>query len=146
MTTSGLTAVLILLYPDEALLFIALITIDFVSHYVHMYASLAQGADSHKSSEANVNPILRFYYTFPFAMFFMILGNEGYFVLKFLMAAEGDGPVVFGDTGLFVAAYYVAVPLMAVKQFMNVVQGLVAFNKLVTMDVAAREANKAKST
>lgn len=61
-TTACLLVFLSLEYPRWVLLFQFLITLDFSSHYIHMYSSLVTGSSSHKSVGADVSRILWYYY------------------------------------------------------------------------------------
>ncbi|CAL1704377.1 unnamed protein product [Somion occarium] len=48
-TTSALLCYLSSVYPDYTMAFQLLITLDFSSHYMHMYSSLVTGSRSHKA-------------------------------------------------------------------------------------------------
>lgn len=61
-TTACLLCYLTKTYPRAALLFQALITLDFSSHYIHMYSTLLTGAASHKLVTEEVSKILWYYY------------------------------------------------------------------------------------
>lgn len=61
-TTACLLCYLTKTYPRAALLFQALITLDFSSHYIHMYSTLLTGAASHKLVTEDVSRILWYYY------------------------------------------------------------------------------------
>jgi CDP-diacylglycerol--inositol 3-phosphatidyltransferase len=63
-TTTCLLVFLAIANPAWALLFQGLICLDFASHYVHMYATLATGqrGGSHKDVSAKTSWILNFYY------------------------------------------------------------------------------------
>ena len=64
-TTSCLLVFLSSAFPRWALLFQSLISIDFASHYMHMYATLAMGGtdSSHKNVDKSRSRILSLYYT-----------------------------------------------------------------------------------
>lgn len=49
-------------YPRLALVFMFLISLDFSSHYIHMYASVASGSTSHKKVTKEQSWILWSYY------------------------------------------------------------------------------------
>ena len=57
------------------------------------YSSLLVGSGSHKvsSNDREANPLLRFYYSFPYALFLLVATNEGFLVglytLKFTYVA-----------------------------------------------------------
>lgn len=61
-TTSCLLCFLTITYPRCAIIFQGLITLDFSSHYIHMYSSLLTGATSHKLVTSDVSWILWYYY------------------------------------------------------------------------------------
>jgi CDP-diacylglycerol--inositol 3-phosphatidyltransferase len=63
-TTSCLLVFLALAMPGLAVVFQALITLDFASHYMHMYATLAMGGqgESHKNVSASRSWIMNLYY------------------------------------------------------------------------------------
>ena len=59
-------------YPSYALLFQGLVTLDFSSHYIHMYtyvrhaahnSTLVSGSSSHKKVDSKTSRILSLYYT-----------------------------------------------------------------------------------
>ena len=61
-TTACLLCFLTAAYPNYALLFQGLITLDFSSHYIHMYSTLVTGSTSHKIVGSDVSRILWYYY------------------------------------------------------------------------------------
>jgi CDP-diacylglycerol--inositol 3-phosphatidyltransferase len=85
--TAALLGVLAHLYPTYQFVFTCLMILDVVSHWVQMYSSLAAGSSSHKSL-ADEWALLRFYYTFPYALFFVCLFNETFLAFLFLAAHE----------------------------------------------------------
>ncbi|CDZ97046.1 mitochondrial carrier [Phaffia rhodozyma] len=76
-------------YPAYALLFQFLIALDFSSHYMHMYSSLATGSTSHKLVTADVSRILWLYYNDTRTLFVFCFANETFFVALYLI---GSGP------------------------------------------------------
>jgi CDP-diacylglycerol--inositol 3-phosphatidyltransferase len=60
--TTCLMAFLLIQYPKWLTLFQLLISIDFTSHYMQMFASVLDGRQSHKSLNRNMNWLLRIYY------------------------------------------------------------------------------------
>lgn len=132
--TAVLMMVLSHLYPHAWGFFAFLISLDFVSHWFQMYASLAMGATSHKGSP---NKLLNFYYTFPYALMVFCCGNELFVMALYLYNFYPDVPLV----------YYVLVscfPIFAAKQFMNVVQLYQCANDLVDMDIKEAHAKVGK--
>lgn len=92
-TTTCLLVFLTLEYPRWALLFQFLVSLDFSSHYIHMYSSLTTGSSSHKIVGADVSRILWYYYNDSVSihadqrtLFFFCAGNEAFFVCLYLMA------------------------------------------------------------
>lgn len=63
-TTSCLLVFLSSAFPRWALLFQGLISLDFASHYMHMYATLAMGSSgqSHKKIDQSRSRLLHLYY------------------------------------------------------------------------------------
>jgi hypothetical protein len=62
-TTSCLLVFLASAFPRWSIIFQGLISLDLASHYIHMYASLTTGGQSHKKVEASRSRILHLYYT-----------------------------------------------------------------------------------
>lgn len=64
-TTSCLLVFLSSAFPRWAIVFQGLISLDFASHYLHMYATLAMGgsAESHKNVDKSRSWLLNLYYT-----------------------------------------------------------------------------------
>ncbi|KAN0066502.1 phosphatidylinositol synthase 1 (CDP-alcohol phosphatidyltransferase1) [Thecaphora frezii] len=84
-TTSCLLCFLTTAYPRCAVIFQGLITLDFSSHYIHMYSSLLTGSASHKIVTSDVSKILWYYYNDSRTLFFFCAGNELFFVCLYLM-------------------------------------------------------------
>lgn len=63
-TTSCLLVFLAIAQPAYAPIYQGLISLDFASHYMHMYATLAMGGEgqSHKSVSTSRSRIMNFYY------------------------------------------------------------------------------------
>lgn len=85
-TTSCLLCFLSSAYPSYALVFQFLITLDFSSHYIHMYSSLVTGSSSHKTVTSDVSRILWYYYNDSRTLFLFCAGNELFFVCLYLNA------------------------------------------------------------
>jgi CDP-diacylglycerol--inositol 3-phosphatidyltransferase len=64
-TTSCLLVFLSSAFPRWAIIFQGLISLDFASHYMHMYATLAMGGSdtSHKNVDKSRSWVLNLYYT-----------------------------------------------------------------------------------
>ena len=80
-STLGLLCVLSKLYPDWWLSFAALIALDIVSHWFQTYAKMMEGKTTHKGSD---NPLLNFYYSFPYLLICCV-GNEGFFIALYVL-------------------------------------------------------------
>ncbi|KAF7305115.1 CDP-diacylglycerol--inositol 3-phosphatidyltransferase [Mycena kentingensis (nom. inval.)] len=84
-TTSCLLCYLSSAYPEYAVLFQAIIALDFSSHYMHMYSSLVTGSSSHKNVNSDVSNILWYYYNSRTTLFLVCFANELFFVCLYLM-------------------------------------------------------------
>lgn len=64
-TTSCLLVFLSSAFPRWAIIFQSLISLDFASHYIHMYTTLVMGGadQSHKSVDKDRSTVLNLYYT-----------------------------------------------------------------------------------
>ena len=128
LSTATLLIVLSHLYPHHWGLYAALIVLDMVSHWCQMYSKLAQNIKTHKGSN---NPLLNFYYTFPYALLVFCVGNEACFIALYLLSFKWSGGVhTFLESALWLSA-----PICAAKQFMNVVQLYDACNEVCEMDL-----------
>ncbi|ODN77172.1 hypothetical protein L202_05697 [Cryptococcus amylolentus CBS 6039] len=83
-TTACLLCFLASVYPAYSLVFMGLITLDFSSHYIHMYSSLATGSSSHKTVTQDVSRILWYYYNDSRTLFVFCFANELFFVCLYL--------------------------------------------------------------
>ncbi|KAE8225192.1 hypothetical protein CF319_g2034 [Tilletia indica] len=101
-TTSCLLCFLTSAYPNAAVLFQGLITLDFSSHYIHMYSSLLTGSKSHKIVTSDVSRILWYYYNDSRILFIFCAGNELFFVCLYLMASY-ETPLGISLQGLLLA-------------------------------------------
>ncbi|KAK4686166.1 CDP-diacylglycerol--inositol 3-phosphatidyltransferase, partial [Tremellales sp. Uapishka_1] len=154
-------------YPRYALIFQFLITLDFSSHYIHMYSSLLTGSSSHKKVTLEVSRILWYYYNDSRTLFLFCFFNECFFVCLYLNAFwttplfSASSPIVsilssrIGEISPKLAAHFVwalrsltwpalvggvTFPVMAGKQIINVVQFWKASKILVGVDLAERQA------
>ncbi|TFY57278.1 hypothetical protein EVJ58_g7119 [Rhodofomes roseus] len=122
-----------------------LITLDFSSHYMHMYSSLLTGSRSHKQITSDVSKFLKFYYD-PRTLFVMCAGNELFFVGLYLLKwVDTPLSVSLGMPLPFWGAYtwaeamtLVCFPICATKNVVNVVQLWKASKILVGVDLAER--------
>lgn len=189
-TTSCLLVFLSSAFPRWAIVFQSLISIDFASHYMHMYATLAMGGSdtSHKNVDKSRSWLLNLYYTNKTVLFVCCALNEVFFIALYLLSfsspllspqlldSVGDAKAAAIQSGaevnsstlrqLFVNPYSAAAlemarvnkmdsqvpwilagisfPVMAIKQFLNIVQLVKASKWLAEGDVKARKAAAAK--
>ncbi|XXG97524.1 hypothetical protein Hte_003829 [Hypoxylon texense] len=87
-TTSCLLVFLSSAFPRWAIIFQGLISVDFASHYIHMYATLAMaGSDtSHKSVDKSRSWLLNLYYTNKTVLFMCCALNELFFIALYLLS------------------------------------------------------------
>ncbi|KAF2155262.1 CDP-diacylglycerol--inositol 3-phosphatidyltransferase [Myriangium duriaei CBS 260.36] len=163
-TTACLLVFLAMAMPGYALMWQGLISLDFASHYMHMYATLAtsgKGGGSHKNVSAGRSRTLNFYYK-KWVLFTVCFMNEAFFVALYLtcFSAPADGSLGVGAAERFSAAAMeraragkiddewpwvvvrVMAPGMMFKQFVNVLQLVKASQWLAEGD--RRERRKAK--
>jgi len=134
-TTTCLILVLAQLYPNYLYWWLYLVAIDIVSHFAHIISTLSSGKTSHKDVD-NVNPLLKIYYTSRFVLAFLCFGNEGFFIMSYLLY-HYTGPVInmgplapiaaqfFGNqpmTAVKASLWFFFFPIMAIKQLINVIQ------------------------
>ncbi len=145
--TACLCVVLAGFFPAWANAFLALIALDFTSHYTHMYATLLLQKSSHKQIDPSQNWFLRLYYHNRLVLGFMCAANEGFFLslymVHFLPGTLLPLPLV-GPTPFFVAFTAACFPFMCIKQFLNVIQWHGACQEIARFDAAAANAELAK--
>ncbi|KAJ1309792.1 hypothetical protein OPQ81_006557 [Rhizoctonia solani] len=91
--TSCLLCYLASRYTSYAAIFQMLITLDFSSHYMHMYSSLVTGSKSHKAVTSDVSRILWYYYNDSTTLFTFCACNELFFVSLYLISFGPYKPV-----------------------------------------------------
>jgi len=144
-TTSCLLCYLSSAYPDYALLFQFLMSLDFSSHYMHMYSSLVIGSKSHKLVTSDVSRILWLYYNDSRILFFMCAGNEVFFVALYLMKWIKTPMEIFSSYPLLshlTWPYLLAIlsgPVCITKNIINLVQLWKASKILVGLDLMERQ-------
>ncbi|ESK96838.1 cdp-diacylglycerol-inositol 3-phosphatidyltransferase [Moniliophthora roreri MCA 2997] len=150
-TTTCLLCYLSIAYPTYAIFFQALITLDFSSHYMHMYSSLLTGSESHKRVTSDVSRILRWYYTKKWVLFLICAANELFFVALYLVKWTSSELSAIPFVGIYVPsviaqipiAKFVAwctLPVCALKNVINLVQLWKASKVIVGVDLAERRA------
>lgn len=145
--TAGLLAVLAFKFQEPMLktAFVWLMILDIVSHWVQMYSSLRIGTDSHKNISEKEHPLLRFYYMFPYALFWVCLFNETALVMLFLVAHEDTQlvksipaielpQITNGGVPLHRLALYVSFPIFVLKQTISVIQLHGAAKRILAVD------------
>jgi len=148
-TTSCLLCFLSSAYPSYATLFQFLITLDFSSHYMHMYSSLVTGSRSHKTVTANVSRILWYYYNDSTTLFLVCAGNELFYVSLYLMHFYQNAipvlvlPILGGlnYAGLVALATF---PVCFYKNIVNLVQLWKGSKILVGVDLTERAEQRAE--
>lgn len=139
-TTSSLICFLCVLYPDYALAFQLLVSLDLASHYMHMYATLQTGGKSHKTVSKESSWLLNLYYTNRYVLFTMCAFNELFYVALYLYHFQLFPVTLFGNT--YSAAGIITVislPFYLFKQTTNVIQLVRASVLLAELDVADLE-------
>jgi len=128
MSTAVLWIVLSHFYPSWWGLFTFLLVLDIVSHWCQMYSSLAQHKTTHKGGD---NPLLNFYYTFPYALLVHCMCQELFFTCLYMLNFPSIPPALYQ---LVTVTAYVTFPVCAMKQFMNLVQLYDACKGILALD------------
>ncbi|KAK3725349.1 phosphatidylinositol synthase 1 (CDP-alcohol phosphatidyltransferase1) [Vermiconidia calcicola] len=86
-TTTCLLVFLSSAKPAYSMIFQLLISLDFASHYMHMYATLSMGGqgESHKNVSASRSKIMNLYYTNKNVLFVACALNELFFLGLYLL-------------------------------------------------------------
>lgn len=106
--------------------------------------SIVSGQLSHKSSEANVNPILNLYYSSKPILFIMCSGNELFYSMLYLLHFT-EGPTLVMGLGMFRALSNVCFPIAVIKTILALMQGYYAAKTMAQIDVKLRAAEREKS-
>lgn len=143
-TTSSLICYLCVAYPDYAVAFQLLVSLDLASHYMHMYATLTSGSSSHKKV-GEKSQLLKLYYTNTSVLFGICAANELFFVALYLwsfdFAYENPWFTVNGQPVTWVVCMgAVTAPWCALKQVINVIQMYQAAVSLAERDVEEKNA------
>lgn len=87
-TTTCLLMFLSTAMPRWSIVFQLLVSLDFTSHYMHMYATLAMGGSgqSHKNIDEKKSPIMHLYYSNRNVLFVCCALNELFFIGLYLLA------------------------------------------------------------
>ncbi|KAI8343881.1 CDP-alcohol phosphatidyltransferase-domain-containing protein [Chlamydoabsidia padenii] len=130
-TTTCLLCFLSLRNQSWTILFQFLISLDFASHYMHMYSSMTEGSSSHKKIAEGGSWYLRLYYTNNIILFIMCAGNELFFVLLYILSVANIAQPL---NVLWWIALSTTGAICFAKQFINVVQIVNASKVLVAID------------
>eukprot|EP00042_Codosiga_hollandica_P033943 m.233343 g.233343 ORF g.233343 m.233343 type:complete len:264 (-) comp54290_c0_seq5:132-923(-) len=84
-TTVALAVTCAQLHPQYTVAFQLFIILDIASHWIHMYSSLLQGSQSHKTIDLSAHWLLRIYYTDRKVLFGMCAANELFFMAVYMM-------------------------------------------------------------
>ncbi|OJJ06384.1 hypothetical protein ASPVEDRAFT_200308 [Aspergillus versicolor CBS 583.65] len=161
-TTTCLLVFLASAFPKWSILFQTLISLDYSSHYIHMYATLAMGGNkSHKDVSEEWPWALRVYYSSSNVLFTVCTLNELCFIALYLLSFSSDlSPPLEGWSSpwgagamemirakkinhywpqvLFCASF----PFMLYKQYVNVVQFVQASKQIAQGDLEERRRSK----
>jgi len=129
-------------YPEYLFWFQLSMAIDIGCHWLHLHTTVLSGQGSHKSTEANTNPLLRIYYSSKTVLFIMCSGNELFYAMLYLLHFT-DGPTV-GAQGLFRSMAYAMFPIAVLKSILALMQGYQAALNLAAFDVKERAELKNK--
>jgi len=132
VSTAGLTALLAILYPGEAFIFISLMILDIFSHWFHVvYAEVAQR--HHKGEQTNV--FLKWYYgcypLFAYCCVSQELYYLGRWALKFM---HQDGSLSDYAYLVELTARWIFLPGCTLKQVVNLAQWWNAAGNLAKND------------
>lgn len=135
-TTSSLICFLCVIYPDYALVFQLLVSLDLASHYMHMYATLQTGGKSHKSVDKESSWLLNLYYTNRKVLFVMCAFNELFYIALYLYHFPRFNVVVSGvEVSVPGVIAAVSFPFYLFKQLTNIIQLKRASVLLAELDV-----------
>lgn len=142
-TTSCLICFLSARYPTWFILYQLLISLDLASHYMHMYAMLSSGVQSHKKVSKDRGYILSLYYTNSKVLFIVCAANELFFVALYLYSFPLKTSPYLGYIQSVPLSFatilgVVTFPLWLLKQIINVIQLVNAANVLAERDVEER--------
>ncbi|XP_065187320.1 CDP-diacylglycerol--inositol 3-phosphatidyltransferase-like [Sycon ciliatum] len=130
-------------YPGHLVTFQLLAILDIASHWIHMYSALVRGDSSHKTIDLAGNPVLRYYYTNRYVLFFFCAANELCFAALYFMYFSPGPLFVFvpwdvEPWGMWKLLFAASLPFCAMKQLISVIQMIVAAKNIGVIDVAER--------
>eukprot|EP00669_Euglena_mutabilis_P000195 TRINITY_DN10264_c0_g1_i1.p2 TRINITY_DN10264_c0_g1~~TRINITY_DN10264_c0_g1_i1.p2 ORF type:complete len:209 (-),score=84.27 TRINITY_DN10264_c0_g1_i1:277-903(-) len=130
--TAGLCVILSHLYPSWRFSFIALICLDFVSHWYKMYSALKDGKGHKTVSRERSHPLLYLYYTSRPVLGCVCAGNEFFYL--------GLYAYHWSPTILILAVILVCAPVWLFKQLTNGLQLVDSAREVAEMDRKERAA------
>lgn len=130
-STACLCVILAHLYPAYIAGFCALITLDLLSHWYHMYVSLVMGQTSHKASK---NIFISMYYRKP-VLFVVCAATETWYISTYCLY---HGEYYVGSVPFWRSVFWCCTPFFVYKQAMNVLQLCEACETLVEADLKAK--------
>lgn len=132
-STCSLIVFLSVLYPDYFISWQSLISLDLASHYVHMYAQIVSGSESHKKMRADANWLLKLYYENRVFLFLVCAFNETFYIALYLNHFDF---INIPGTNISLAYWLVIIcsPVWFFKQFCNVIQLVNACQMLAEID------------
>jgi CDP-diacylglycerol--inositol 3-phosphatidyltransferase len=139
ISTLGLLIILAMFYNHISMFIQLLAFLDISSHWFQMYSTLACGEQNHKAMTDNI--LLKIYYTNRIVLFSLCAGNE-VFLLSCYLQYFAIGPLVylFGFyKGLYEVLFIFSLPFFVVKQFLNVIQLIMAVMRIANLDVEKRQ-------
>jgi hypothetical protein len=92
-----------------------------------------QNKTTHKGSK---NPLLNFYYTFPYALMIHCVGHEVFLIVLYLMASSSSS---FFYPAFLSSTAYITFPMFFMKSFMHIVQLYDAMSEVVEADEATKQ-------
>lgn len=131
-STAGLCALLAVLYPEEAFVFIMLIVLDIFSHWFHVVSAEAL-AKHHKEEQSSV--FLQWYYGCYPLFAYCCLSQEFYYLSRWAM--RYDPALAVGPVTLAWVSSHVFLPGCCMKQVVNVAQWWNAAGNLAEADRVA---------
>ncbi|CCH61708.1 hypothetical protein TBLA_0F01660 [Henningerozyma blattae CBS 6284] len=132
-TTAGLICFLCKVWPSMCVPLQVLLGIDISSHYMHMYATLSAGENSHKNVSAESSKLLHLYYTNRKFLFIICFLHEMWYCALYLMAFRRYYTIGY-------VCLIISTPGFIFKQVTNIIQLIRA--ALILADEDAAEVNK----
>jgi len=140
-STAGLCALLALLYPAEAFVYLSLIVLDIFSHWFHVVNAEAL-AKHHKAEQTSV--FLTWYYGCYPLFAYCCVSQEFFYLSRWALRYSPE--LAMGPLSLAWASRYVFLPGCCMKQVVNVAQWWNAAGQLAEADrVAALASEKPRN-